>query len=368
MSSRTFRMVDLFAGAGGISEGFHRACEARGLRLELTAINHWPTAVETHALNHPAAHHFCQSVFDVDPLKAVPSGRLDCLAAAPECIFHSRARGGGPCNEQSRNGARDVLRWAEALEIRMILIENVPEFQEWGPLYQRGPKTGKPIPKFRGLYFRRFLCDLRSLGYRLDYAVLNSANYGARTARRRFFLMARKDGRDPRWPSLTHVEMDPDRFQESWRSARDAIDWSLPGTSIFARQAGRIPGKKPLCPNTIKRICYGLERFSGLKLDPYLVMLYGQSMARGLDLPLPTITNGNHLALCTPFFAILRGTGTVRSWMSSTGCLSRTSWPRPWASGIPTSSPAPRQPSRNRSATRSRSARARRSPPQSSTP
>jgi len=310
-----FRMIDLFAGAGGTSEGFRRACEARGVRFELTAINHWPQAIETHSANHPDARHFCESIFEVDPVKACPERRLDCLAASPECIYHSVARGGGPCDEQSRSGAQDVLRWLEAIDTRMVLIENVKEFTNWGPLYTSGKKKNRPIPSRKGLYFRRFLADLRSLGYAISWAVLNAADYGAFTSRQRFFLLATKDGAAIDWPTKTHApEIAKDTFAEIWRSARDVIDWSIHGDSIFARQAGLIPDKKPLCENTIKRICYGLEKYSGIHMDPYIVMLYGQSKAKQIDLPLPTITNGNHLAVCTPYIVSnFRGKEHARS-------------------------------------------------------
>lgn len=301
---RTFKMVDLFAGAGGFSEGFRRACAAKGVGFDLVAINHWPTAVQTHSLNHPTARHYCESVYEVDPRRVVADGRIDCLTASPECIYHSNARGGGPCDDQSRSGAKDILRWIRALDdVPTIVVENVREFMKWGPL----DGAGLPIRARQGETFREFCAGLRELGYAIDYAVLNSANYGAYTARERFFMLACKHGTPfAGWPEFTHMK-NPDRpFVRRWHSARDIIDFSLAGDSVALRQAGLLPGKKPLVRKTLDRIAYGLEHISGLKgpaLEPFLLMLYGTGTARSLDRPLPTVTSsaGGHMALVEPF-------------------------------------------------------------------
>lgn len=299
-SNRPFRMVDLFAGAGGFSEGFARACRTRGIRFELTAINHWPTAVQTHALNHPTARHFCESVYEVDPIRVIADGAIDCLTASPECIYHSNARGGGECDDQSRSGANDILRWIKAIHVPTIVIENVKEFQKWGPLGD----DKKPIAARAGETFREFCAGLREQGYTVEYAVLNSANYGAYTARERFFLIACKGVPFAGWPQLTHMRK-PDRpFVKHWHAAYDIIDWDMPGESLALRQAGLIPGKKPLVKNTLDRIAYGLEHISGLKgdqLEPFLVMLYGTGTARSINRPLPSVTtSGNHVAIAQP--------------------------------------------------------------------
>jgi DNA (cytosine-5)-methyltransferase 1 len=306
--SRTFRMVDLFAGAGGFSEGFRRTCERMGVAFELTAINHWPTAVETHAKNHPTARHFCESVYEVDPRAVAPDGYLDCLTASPECIYHSNARGGGVCDDQSRSGARDILRWVSQIEIPTIVIENVKEFMGWGPLWQRGARKGTPIDHRKGEHFKEFCAGLRALGYHIDFAVLNSANYGAYTARERFFMIACKGIPFAGWPEMTHAK-NPDRpFIKNWHAARDIIDWKLEGDSLFMRQAGLLEGKKPLVKNTIDRIVWGLQNISGLDPEPFLVMLYGTGKARSVDRPLPTVTtSGQHIALAEPFFAKYHG-------------------------------------------------------------
>lgn len=304
-----FRMVDLFAGSGGFSEGFRRTCERHGIQFDLTAINHWPTAVETHSKNHPNARHFCESVYEVDPRAVAPDGYLDCLTASQECIYHSNARGGGVCDDQSRSGAKDILRWVSAIEIPTIVIENVKEFMQWGPLHKIGPRKGLPIERQRGLEFRKFCAGLRELGYHIDFAVLNSADYGAYTARERFFMIACKGIPFAGWPEITHAK-NPDRpFVKQWHSARDIIDWKLQGDSLFMRQAGLLEGKKPLVKNTIDRIVWGLEHISGIDPEPFLVMLYGTGKARSLDRPLPALTTKDHHGLCEPFLVKYFGSG-----------------------------------------------------------
>ena len=178
------RAVDLFAGAGGCSTGLLQAAEARGGRVSLVAVNHWPTAVETHTRNHPEAQHFCASIETLDPRVAVPTGKLDLLIAAPECVFHSTARGGKPIDDQRRASAWHILRWLELLHVEEVLIENVPEFQAWGPL----AKNNRPLKSKKGQTFHAFIAAIQSLNYRVEWKVLNAADYGAATTRRRLFI------------------------------------------------------------------------------------------------------------------------------------------------------------------------------------
>lgn len=290
----TVRAADLFCGAGGSSTGLARACAARGLRLDLTAVNHWPVAVETHSANHPDARHLCESLDSIDPRRLYRRGRLDLLVASPECTHHSIARGGRPVTDQGRASAWHVVRWAEAIMPRAILVENVREFQSWGPLNARL----RPLKSRRGETYAAWLGALRSLGYAVEARVLRSADYGDPTTRERLFVLAVR-GRGPvPWPEATHAKLDgPDLFgdRRPWRAAREIIDWSIPGRSIFGRA-------KPLAPNTLRRIEAGLRRFGGRAAEPFLLLLRNNMAGRSLDEPVPTLTaGGEHVGLVQPF-------------------------------------------------------------------
>jgi DNA (cytosine-5)-methyltransferase 1 len=284
----TIVAADLFCGAGGSSTGLALAAESAGRGLDLTAVNHWDRAIETHSANHPAARHLCHDLDDVNPTKAV-GRKIDLLIASPECTHHSNARGAKPMQDQSRSTAWHVIRWAEALQPRFVLVENVREFQTWGPLSEKG----KPLAKRKGETFQAWAQALRSLGYVVDWRVLNAADYGAATSRQRLFVMARR-GRGPMpWPDPTHArEAVADLFgrRERWRAAREVIDWSLPCPSIFGR-------KRPLRENTLRRIEAGLKKFGGANAEPFLVAIREGINRRVhlLDEPIPTITAGQKI-------------------------------------------------------------------------
>jgi DNA (cytosine-5)-methyltransferase 1 len=298
------RAADLFCGAGGSSTGLAQAVAAVGGRLDLTAVNHWPIAVETHAANHPDARHLCESLDGVDPRKVV-GGKLDILTASPECIHHSNARGGKPMDDQSRATAWHVLRWADALRPSWVLVENVKEFTSWGPL----GTNGRPLVSRKGVLFAQFVTTLQAMGYRVEWRVLNAANYGAATTRQRFFLIARL-GRGPiPWPEATHSARSAQAGlfdgRRPWRSAREIIDWNLRGRSIFTG--------KPLAEKTLARIAAGARRFWGVDLEPFLFVMRQNADARSLDDPLPTITaKGTHLGLVEPFLLQQQSGGVPR--------------------------------------------------------
>lgn len=291
---RTILAADLFCGAGGTSTGLRQACDEMGLRLDLVAVNHWPVAIDTHSKNHPDVKHVCAAIESVEPRQVVPGGHLDLLVASPECTHHSSARGGKPMSDQKRASAYLVLRWAESLRIDAILIENVPEFRGWGPL----GANGKPPKSKKGTLYQHFLAGLRALGYTVEDRVLNAADYGAATTRRRLFVLARL-GRSPiAWPTPTHSSKGGRTLfgrTEKWRPAREIIDWTIPGQSIFTR-------KRPLKPATMRRILAGLEKFGGPELTPFLVTLRNHMAGRSLDVPIPTVSaGGQHVGLCEPF-------------------------------------------------------------------
>lgn len=288
---RKLLVADLFCGAGGSSTGAQRALRRLGFEMDLLCVNHWPLAIETHRRNHPEARHYCQDVATLRPHLAVPGGRLDLLMASPTCTHHSRARGGKPVSDQQRMDPWHVVTWLTELRVKCLIVENVPEFIEWGPVDAR---TGRPIKSRKGEYFRAWCAAIEAVGMRLAWRVLNAADYGDATTRQRFFLLARSDRRPIAWPASSHAADTLDLGKERWRAAREIIDWSIAGRSIFHR-------KRPLSPKTLARIHAGAVKFRWP--EPFLVVLRQHMAARGLDLPLPTVTtsSGYHFALVQPF-------------------------------------------------------------------
>ena len=195
-----YQVADLFCGAGGSSTGAEKAIEEIGGKMELVAVNHWPIAVQTHQLNHPTAQHYLQDLDKADPEEIVPNRCLDLLMASPECRFYSRARGGKPIHDQGRMNPWIVHRWLTSLNVRCLLVENVPEFTDWGPLLD----DDRPDKTKKGIYFEEWVKSLWGLGYQAKWRMLNAANYGDATTRIRFFLQARNDGKPIRWPEATH--------------------------------------------------------------------------------------------------------------------------------------------------------------------
>lgn len=268
-----------------------QAAKDLGINIELLAVNHWEKAIETHSRNHPDARHLCESIQNIDPMQAVPGGKLELLWASPECTHHSVARGGRPCSDQSRSSAWLILKWLSDLYVERVIIENVPEFLTWGPL----GKDGRPIPSRRGDMFSSWVKALRSAGYTVDWRILRASDYGDPTTRRRLFVQAVRGRKKIVWPQPTHSEH-PEIFNQSpWVPAREIIDWSLAGESIFTR-------KKPLADATLSRIEAGIRKYWGEWAEPFLVILRGTGTARGLNVPLPTVTAGGlHLGLVQPF-------------------------------------------------------------------
>ena len=263
-----FVVVDLFCGAGGTSTGATHAIEELGAEIDLAAINHWDKAVATHSLNHPKARHYIQDLDGADPEAIVPEGYVDLLLASPECRHFSRARGGKPMKEQGRMNPWLIQRWLTALDVRCVLVENVPEFTSWGPLNA----DRRPDKSRKGLYFEEWVRSLWGLGYTVEWRILNAADYGDATSRVRFFLQARKDGQPIRWPEPTHSKNGGDMLGElpKWRGAREIIDWSNLGRSLLDDPKYK---RRPLSVNTRRRIARGLHRFGGPLASQYIRLL-----------------------------------------------------------------------------------------------
>jgi len=294
--AKTVTSVDLFCGAGGTSTGLAEACKELGAPVELIAVNHWTIAVETHKRNHPWATHYCEAIEKIDPRKVVPSGRLKLLVASPECTHHAKARGARPMNDQSRAQCWHILKWCQEIYIENILIENVEEFEKYGPL----GADGRPMKSKEGETFRAFVQTLESMDYKVEYKVLNSADFGDATTRKRLFMMCRRPHHKKiRWPSASHTKDPeaPDLFAKDlkpWRPAKEIIDWSIEGQSIFNR-------KNPLKRTTLERIAAGIRKFCGAAAEPFLIILRQHMDAMSVNQPLPAVcANGNHVAVCEP--------------------------------------------------------------------
>ena len=288
-------IVDNFAGGGGASTGIELAAG----RPVAIAINHDPDAILLHRTNHPYTEHLQASVWDVDP-EEVCKGRPVGLAwFSPDCKHFSKAKGAALVDRKIRGLAWIVLRWAAMVRPRVIMLENVEEFQTWGPV-----RKGKPVKKKAGQTFRKWKQQLSDLGYEIEHRELVAADYGAPTTRKRFVLVARCDGQPIVWPEPTHGPRDSEAVKSGklkpWRSAAEIIDWSIPGYSIFATRqeikeqfGARV--QRPLKPNTLRRIIRGVDKFTIRSGQPFIVPIgYGEkpgqkSRMHDLNEPLPTV-------------------------------------------------------------------------------
>lgn len=296
-------VVDNFAGGGGASTGIEMAL---GRSPEI-AINHDPDAISMHTVNHPTTEHYCESVWDIVPRDVVAGRPVGLVWLSPDCKHFSKAKGSTPVSKKIRGLAWVTLRWAATVRPRVIMLENVEEFQTWGPLLIDSEGNARPDPAKKGRTFNSFINALRRQGYKVEWRELRACDYGTPTIRKRLFLIARRDGAPIVWPKPTHGDPASAEVRAGkllpWPTAADVIDWSIPCPSIFER-------KRPLAENTLRRIAKGLDRFVINAAEPFIVNTRNgeregqQPRIRGIDQPLWTVTaQGSQGAICIPTLA-----------------------------------------------------------------
>lgn len=286
-------IIDCFAGGGGTSQGIEDA----GFIID-HAINHDPDAIEMHLANHPGTQHWCENIWKIKPLEVTKGQPVGLAWFSPDCTHFSRAKGGKPVKKQIRGLAWIVVRWASLVKPRIIILENVSEFQTWGPLRE----DNKPCPKRKGKTFNLWLNRLRGLGYKVEWRELSAADYGAPTIRKRLFLIARCDGQPIVWPQPTHGSAGELLGLKPYRTAAECIDWSIPCPSIFER-------KRPLAEHTLRRIAKGIRKFIIEAKEPFIIRTGHYSnitgkgdtfRGQGLNKPLGTICSINDKAIVMP--------------------------------------------------------------------
>lgn len=291
-------IIDNFAGGGGASSGIERAF---GRPVDV-AINHNAEALAMHAANHPHTAHYCESVWDIDPIEVTKNQPVGLVWLSPDCKHFSKAKGGKPVEKKIRGLAWVALRWAAKCKPRVIMLENVEEFKTWGPLQIDADGTARPDQSRKGETFRSFVRQLEGQGYKVDWRELRACDYGAPTIRKRFFMVARRDGLPIAWPEPTHGAPNSPGVKSGklapWRTAAECIDWSIPCPSIFERS-------KPLADATCRRIAKGIMRYVVNAADPYIVRIghtgHGDSgKTTGIDAPLTTVTSKNEHLVCIP--------------------------------------------------------------------
>ena len=301
-------IADNFAGGGGASIGIELAL---GRPVDY-AINHDPAAILMHKTNHPYTKHLQASVWDIDPEELCQGRPVGLAWFSPDCKHFSKAKGAALVDRNIRGLAWIVLRWAGTVRPRVIILENVEEFQTWGPV-----RKGKPIKSKAGQTFRRWKQQLSDLGYDIEHRELVAADYGAPTTRKRFVLIARYDGQPIRWPERTHAPRDSEEVRSGkcrpWRSAAEIIDWSVPMYSIFAtrqeiKERYGVNAVRPLADNTLRRIIRGVDKFTIKSGRPFIVPNgYGERRGQAarvhdIDNPLSTVVSTCKQGLVQPVF------------------------------------------------------------------
>lgn len=302
-------IIDNFAGGGGASEGMEQAF---GRSVDI-AINHDGEALAMHAANHPGTKHYCEDVFQVDPIEATRNQPVGLVWLSPDCKHHSKAKGGKPVDKKIRGLAWIGRKWAGKSMPRALMLENVEEIQSWtGLVAKRDKATGRVVkldgsvaepgervpvreqhlvanPKTKGSHFRRFVRSLEDMGYRVEHRELRACDYGAPTIRKRLYLIARRDHLPIVWPAPTHGDPKSVGVKagklKPWRTAAECIDWSIPCPSIFERE-------RPLKDATLSRIAKGIMKFVVNSSDPFIVKFSENSTGQETDEPLHTVMAG----------------------------------------------------------------------------
>lgn len=332
-------IVDNFAGGGGATAGMERALG----RTVTVAINHDPDAIRMHETNHPYTQHYCESVWDVDPVEVAAGRRVGHAWFSPDCKHFSKAKGGTPVNKEIRGLAWVAVRWALLVEPRVMYLENVEEFRTWGPLIRNAKNKWYPDPGRAGETFEGFRLALttglsprhpawreavqalgiewdlkaklklkRGAGYQVEFKELRASHHGVPTIRRRLFMVARRDGQPIVWPEQSHFERDSEAVRESeavsCRPAHEVIDFSLPVKSIFERS-------RPLADNTLRRIAKGIRKFVFENPEPFIVRLGqtgfgGDGLQYSIRDPLTTVTSKAEHCLVVPHLQRQFGSST----------------------------------------------------------
>ena len=337
-------IVDNFAGGGGASTGIEMAT---GYSVDI-AINHDPEAIRMHKANHPNTKHYCENVWEVDPVKACNGHPVGLAWFSPDCKHFSKAKGGKPVEKNIRGLAWVVLKWAALVRPRVIMLENVEEFQTWGPCIPiRDKDTGRvivnmagrhdrakneprtrvadpgevvpvdrqmfqPDPKRSGQTYKKWRKQLEVLGYSIDTKELVAADYGAPTMRKRFFMIARCDGKPIVWPEPTHGPADSEAVKaglvKPYVGAYTQLDFSLPCPSIFdtseeIKEKYGVRAVRPLAPKTMDRIARGLKKFVLDNPEPFIIQCNHGGERRPNDIrePMPTITGKHGYGIVEPY-------------------------------------------------------------------
>ena len=308
-------IVDNFAGGGGASTGIELAT---GYSVDI-AINHDPEAIKMHKANHPNTKHYCENVWAVDPVKACNGHPVGLAWFSPDCKHFSKAKGGKPKDKNIRGLAWVALRWAGLVRPRVIMLENVEEFKTWGPLNRRH----HPIKSKQGRTFEKFVQQLTDLGYEVQFKELVAADYGAPTMRKRFFMIARCDGKPIVWPEPTHGPADSEAVKagllKPYVGAYTQIDFSRPCPSIFdtseeIKEKYGIRAVRPLAQKTMDRIARGLKKFVLDNPEPFIIQCNHGGERRPNDIrePMPTITGKHGYGIVEPYMVQIGQTGFTK--------------------------------------------------------